>query len=87
MAQNYPLMAQKDARIYALFPQFFLLKKRFRKLFRFLNVCPPPPLVNCPTRLSLYCPLGICIDHILQPRSQINVVQQCTTPPLLDWGL
>ena len=34
-------------------------------------------LVNCPTRWSLYCPLGICIDHP-NPDLKWNIVQQCT---------
>ena len=34
------------------------------------------PQVNCPTRWSLYCPLGICIFH--NPDLKWNIVQQCT---------
>ena len=36
-------------------------------------------LVNCPTRWSLYCPLGICIDHLFHnPYLKWNIVHQCT---------
>ena len=36
-------------------------------------------VVNCPTRWSLYCPLGICIDHLFHnPYLKWNIVHQCT---------